>query len=158
MAGIPSGALTIVSFWPHFITLADWMHTIAGGLSGLMHGFWRVLGSLAGLDVPLGLSNTLSFLLFYGSLIIGTTLMTGGGQGLALRLKAQEFNSILLFVSATAIFVAFYYFSNYEAGCMVFREIAVLIIYVTFLLTDADRIEVLPTAILAAVYFLISSG
>jgi hypothetical protein len=75
--GIVGGALTLVNHWSNFITLADWTHWLVGHFSALMHSFWNVIASLAGIKITVDVSKVLTFFLSYLSLTFGTVIMAG---------------------------------------------------------------------------------
>jgi hypothetical protein len=108
--GIVGGALTLANHLSNFITLADWMHSLASDFSEITYGFWNCLAKLLGFSIPRSLSPLLSFIFFCTGITVGTKLNTKPNEtkdALCGTSMASMFMEVMYSILLAVFFVAY---------------------------------------------------
>jgi hypothetical protein len=145
--GILGGALTIISQWPKFITLTDWLRYAAEHWSALLQQFWGYVSSLLGISIAKETALGLSALAFLVSLTAGSVIVDG-------RINANIRRVYWVIPMATVTFIvvmvmAFINQTNFEIN-VTFNKIisSIFTAIISYLVSDGNRKQRLIIAIL----------
>lgn len=94
--GIVGGALSLASYWFNFRQPSDWLRRLLEKWETFQHYFWQSLGNLFQVKISIVLSNSISLILFYLFIMIGSIIQSGKIRYWSLR-DQDHYNFLILF-------------------------------------------------------------